>query len=71
MGIYVYEPGVLHFIEPGRYLDFPDLVRRLMAEGQRVCAYAADCLWLDIGRPDDYARAQEIFASRSEEIDHV
>jgi NDP-sugar pyrophosphorylase family protein len=71
MGIYVYEPGILRFIEPGRYLDFPDLVRKLLAEGERVCAYPADCLWLDIGRPDDYARAQEIFASRKEEIDHV
>jgi NDP-sugar pyrophosphorylase family protein len=71
MGIYVYEPRVLGYIEHGQYLDFPDLVRRLLAAGESVRAYPADCLWLDIGRPDDYARAQEIFASRREEIDHV
>jgi NDP-mannose synthase len=64
MGIYVYEPDVLHFIEPGKYLDFPDLVLKLIKGGERVCALPCDCLWLDIGRPDDYARAQELFVER-------
>lgn len=58
MGVYVYEPSVLRYIVAGEYLDFPDLVLRLLADGQRVCAYVTDCLWLDIGRPDDYERAQ-------------
>ena len=62
MGIYVYEPRVLKFIAPGRYLDFPDLVLKLISAGEKVCAMPSDCLWLDIGRPDDYARAQEIYA---------
>jgi NDP-sugar pyrophosphorylase family protein len=62
MGIYVYEPRVLKFISPGTYLDFPDLVLKLIAAGEKVCAMPCDCLWLDIGRPDDYARAQEIYA---------
>lgn len=70
MGIYVYEPEALKSIEPGRYLDFPDLVLRLLAQGKRVCAYPTDCLWLDIGRPDDYARAQELF-SEKEALDLV
>jgi len=71
MGIYVYEPGVLRYIEPGRYLDFPDLVLRLLAHREQVCAYPSDCLWLDIGRPDDYARAQELFSERKEAFDLV
>jgi NDP-mannose synthase len=64
MGIYVYEPHVLHFIEPGKYLDFPDLVLKLIKADERVCALPCDCLWLDIGRPDGYAKAQERFAER-------
>src|SRR5262249_496121 len=71
MGIYVYEPKVLKFIETGQYLDFPDLVLRLLRRGERVCAYPTECLWLDIGRPDDYAKAQELFAERKEEFDLV
>lgn len=71
MGIYVYEPSVLKHIEPRRYLDFPDLVLKLLKEGERVCAYPTDCLWLDIGRPDDYAKAQELFSEKKEEFDLV
>jgi NDP-sugar pyrophosphorylase family protein len=62
MGIYVYEPRVLKWIAPGTYLDFPDLVLKLIANGEKVCAMPSDCFWLDIGQPDDYARAQEIYA---------
>ena len=68
MGIYVYEPRVLQYIEPGKYLDFPDLVLRLLGARERVCAFDSDCTWLDIGRPDDYARAQEIFAAKKEDF---
>lgn len=60
MGVYVYEPRVLRWIEPGQHLDFPDLVLKLLAAGETVCAYPAACRWLDIGRPDDYRRAQEL-----------
>lgn len=72
MGIYVYEPEVLEFIEPGVYLDFPDLVGRLLDAGRAVYACpCADSLWLDIGRPDDYAVAQEIFTASVDGVDHV
>jgi NDP-mannose synthase len=70
-GVYVYEPAVLKHIEKGKHLDFPDLVLRLLARGERVCAYPTDCLWLDIGRPDDYARAQELFAERRDMFERV
>jgi len=68
MGIYVYEPRVLQYIETGRYLDFPDLVLRLLDRKERVCAFPSDCLWLDIGRPGDYAQAQELFAAKREDF---
>jgi NDP-sugar pyrophosphorylase family protein len=61
MGIYVYEPTVLQYIDPGEYLDFPDLVLRLLDKGEKVVGYPCDEYWLDIGNHDDYARAQEEF----------
>jgi NDP-sugar pyrophosphorylase family protein len=70
-GVYVYEPAVLRHIEKGAYLDFPNLVLRLLKRGERVCAYPTDCLWLDIGRPDDYARAQELFAENRNSFERV
>ncbi len=57
MGIYVFEPQVLNFIPPGKYLDFPDLVKKLLAAGEKVVGYHFDGYWQDLGRPDDYEQA--------------
>ncbi|WP_374686262.1 NDP-sugar synthase [Promineifilum sp.] len=61
MGIYVFEPRVLRFIPTNAYLDFPDLVKRLIAAGETVSGYSFDGYWQDLGRPDDYERAVEDF----------
>lgn len=66
MGIYVYEPRVLRYIEKGSYLDFPDLVLRLIKNGEKVVGFENNAAWLDIGRPEDYARAQEEFGTSKE-----
>lgn len=65
MGIYVYEPRVLKWIKPQTPLDFPDLVLTLLKAGERVVAYPNQSQWLDIGRPDDYRQAQELFTQTS------
>jgi NDP-sugar pyrophosphorylase family protein len=57
MGIYVFEPSVLRHIKRGVRLDFPELIWELLAEDEPVFGYPYDGYWLDIGRPDDYARA--------------
>lgn len=61
MGIYVYEPRVLDYIEPDTYLDFPSLVHKLLKAGERIHVHHSDAFWLDIGRPEDYAEAQTLF----------
>jgi NDP-mannose synthase len=61
MGIYVFEPTVLPYIVPGEHLDFPNLVHKLLAAGERVVAYEFDGYWEDLGRPDDYERASDDF----------
>ncbi|HEX9951953.1 MAG TPA: sugar phosphate nucleotidyltransferase [Rubricoccaceae bacterium] len=61
MGMYLMEPRVLDLVAPNEYLDFPDLVLRLLATGERVSSYMSGALWLDIGRHDDYERAVELF----------
>ena len=59
MGVYCFSPGALAFIEPGKRLDFPDLVLRLVAAGHTVRAWPSTDFWLDIGRPEDYEEAQD------------
>ena len=37
MGVYIFEPEVVYCIGGPRYLDFPDLVKRLLDAGSRRC----------------------------------
>jgi NDP-sugar pyrophosphorylase family protein len=61
MGVYAFSPGVRNYIPRSEKFDFPDLVQRLLKDNQRVIAYESDAYWMDIGRPDDYQRANEDF----------
>src|SRR5439155_2334093 len=63
MGIYVIEPAALEYIPPGGYFDFPDLVDALLAADEQVGAFLYDGLWLDIGRHDEFERANELWAA--------
>lgn len=68
MGIYVYEPSVLNLIPRASHFDFPELVLQMLSEKRAVSVYPFDGLWLDIGRPDDYAQAQEMYEGNPEEF---
>jgi NDP-sugar pyrophosphorylase family protein len=68
MGIYVFEPEVLRYLKPGEYRDFPDLIKTLIGERKKVISYPFPGYWLDMGRPDDYARAVEEFEARRSEF---
>jgi NDP-sugar pyrophosphorylase family protein len=68
MGIYVYEPHVLSYMSKGQYLDFPDLVERLMEKGEKIMGFRSQDYWLDIGRREDYELAQQELHSRVEEF---
>jgi NDP-sugar pyrophosphorylase family protein len=61
MGVYVFSPEARNLIPRNQKFDFPDLVQRLLAGGERVLGYETNAYWMDIGRPDDYARANEDF----------
>ncbi len=62
MGIYVFEPRVLQHIPHNEYLDFPDLVLKLIDEGEKVIAYPFDGYWKDLGYANDYEQAAKDFA---------
>lgn len=68
MGIYCFDSKVLDGLQADTYCDFPDLIKRLLAAGERVASYPFDGYWLDMGRPDDYATAIDEFESRRAEF---
>ncbi|HEV3121713.1 MAG TPA: sugar phosphate nucleotidyltransferase [Isosphaeraceae bacterium] len=68
MGIYILDPIAWNFLEPGVALSMPDLLEQMRAAGHPVHCYRSPCYWLDIGRHDDYATANEIFETRRAEF---
>lgn len=61
MGINVFDRRAIKYILPGEALGIPDFALRLKAAKRKVACYQAKALWLDIGRPDDYQAAQDLF----------
>lgn len=58
MGIYAYSSAALGHIPEGRF-DFPDVVRALLAAGERVATYPDTGIWYDIGTLSEHQRAAE------------
>jgi len=61
MGIYVFEKKVLEWIPSKKYLDFPELIQKLLRQRVKVVCYPSNDFWLDIGRHEDYEEAQRKF----------
>jgi NDP-sugar pyrophosphorylase family protein len=60
MGLYAISPRVLEVI-PAEAYDMPQLILDLLAVGEPIAGYRHEGFWLDIGRVDDYERANELF----------
>lgn len=57
-GIYVCDPGVLADLEKGQAIDMPSFIQKLAGKGGGVGCFPLSEYWLDIGKMDDYHRAQ-------------
>jgi len=61
MGIYAIEPGLLELIPRDQYFGFDDLMSICLDQELPVRAHMFEGHWLDIGRPEDHAKASETF----------
>jgi NDP-sugar pyrophosphorylase family protein len=68
MGIYAYDVRALQHLPDGP-CQFPDLVMRLLEAGERVCTFATDAEWYDIGTVDEYERASQAFEGAPEKFE--
>ena len=62
MGVYAVSRSALSGYPAGQPLGFDRLVLDLLAAGRNPASYEFDGYWLDIGRPEDYDRANSEFA---------
>jgi dTDP-glucose pyrophosphorylase/CBS domain-containing protein len=58
-GTYLLEPSACDYIPEGCPFDMTDLIQKLLAAGRRVVSFPIMEYWLDVGRHEDYQKAQE------------
>ena len=56
--IYVLEPAVLRYLEPGKHVDMPAVVRAVVEDRRRANAFPLREAWIDVGRDEDLQRAE-------------
>jgi NDP-sugar pyrophosphorylase family protein len=59
MGIYVFSKRLVDLIPPSQVFGLDDLVLDMLDRGCPVNTHHHDGYWLDLGRPDDYDRAND------------
>lgn len=63
-GIYLMKREVLNLLPPGKYFNATDLMEDLIKNGSKVVSYPLNGYWLDIGKHDDFNKAQK-------DIEHI
>jgi dTDP-glucose pyrophosphorylase len=58
-GIYLMKREVTEGIPKNSFYNTTDLMEELIAKGQKVLSYPLSGYWLDIGKPEDFEKAQE------------
>jgi dTDP-glucose pyrophosphorylase len=58
-GIYMLSPGLVRSVAAGERIDMPNLLEREIGAGRDVNMFPVHEYWLDIGRMDDFNRAQD------------
>ncbi len=62
-GVYALSPVALDCLIKGEHCDIPSLFDMLKSLHKRTVVYPMHEPWLDVGRPDDLARATESFGN--------
>jgi NDP-sugar pyrophosphorylase family protein len=60
MGIYCMEPRMLEHVPTGIPFGFDDLMFRMLEFGDPVTTFLHKGFWLDVGRIEDFQKAQEL-----------
>ncbi|MCE2613626.1 nucleotidyltransferase family protein [Flavobacteriaceae bacterium D16] len=58
-GIYLLKKSVLKYLPKNSFINATDLMEKLIAEGKKVISYPLSSYWLDIGKHEDYQKAQK------------
>jgi len=60
-GIYVMRPEIFSLIPEGEYFGMDKLIQSMLDRGMPIAKYEMEEYWLDIGRIDDYQKANDAY----------
>jgi NDP-sugar pyrophosphorylase family protein len=60
-GIYIVKPQIFELIPENEYFGMDTLINKMLQLKYPINKYLIEEYWLDIGREDDYHKAQEIY----------
>lgn len=58
-GIYIFKKECFDFVPENTFFNATDLIEALLAKGKQIINYTISTYWLDIGKPEDFKKAQE------------
>ena len=58
-GIYLIKKDVLKYVPEDSFFNATDLMEKLISENKKISFFPIVGYWIDIGKPDDYKKAQE------------
>ena len=58
-GIYLLRKEFISLIPTGKIFNATDMMESLVAAGEKVISYPLRSYWLDIGRHEEFAKAEE------------
>lgn len=70
-GINVLNKRCQRYIVKGESIGIPELVERMQSKNENIYCYKSDCYWLDIGRIEDFQKAQEEFQKNKEKFLYI
>jgi len=60
-GVYIFKPDIFELIPDGEYFGMDILIKKMLTKKMPVAKYEITEYWLDIGRVEDFQKAQDIY----------
>lgn len=60
-GVYLIKPDLLELVPEATYFGIDNLIQQMLKSGRKVSRYLIEEYWLDIGRIEDYNKAEEAY----------
>jgi len=62
-GIYIMKPEIFKYFPENEYFGMDTLIKMMLSQNSPITKYDLKEYWLDIGRLNDYQKAQEDYST--------